>query len=108
MTIENKYLDVLENLGWVASDVNEDNSFALKKYSPAGEDYCFAAYTDTIVEDVGNEAEYFDIDEHVMIWADRRGYNGVPDTIRELLDDAEAIKAMLNELADALENVQGN
>lgn len=106
MTIEKKYLEVLNNLNWNIFSVCADGSFGLRKYSPAGEYYCFAAYADTIVEDVGNEAEHFDVDEHVMTWADKRGHNGVPDTIRELLEDAEAIKTMLNELADALENAQ--
>lgn len=106
MTIENKYLEVIHNLGWNIIDVMPDNSFDLQKHSPAGEDYHLTVYADSVVDDVNNEAGYFDVDEHVMDWAGMRGQNGVPDTIRELLEDAEAIKVMLNELADALKAIQ--
>lgn len=106
MTIENKYLEVLDNLGWAVSDVSSDNRLDIKKRSPAGEDYCFTVYADYLVEDVNDKADFFDVDKHVLLWVNKRGICGVPGTIRELLDDAEAIKAMLNELADALEAVQ--
>lgn len=45
------------------------------------------------------------------MWIEARGrVRGVPNSIRVLIDDAEAIKKMLNELADALErkNIENN
>lgn len=36
------------------------------------------------------------------LWIEGRGKNGVPATARELVEDAEAIRDMLNELAVAL------
>lgn len=55
-------------------------------------------------ESVREYANDFDADEHAAMWIEARGkVNGVPDSIRELIKDAEAIKEMLNELADALE-----
>lgn len=45
--------------------------------------------------DFGNE---YTFSEHAEMYIDSRGQNGVPGTIRELLDDADAIKAMIGEL----------
>lgn len=40
------------------------------------------------------------------MWIEARGeVNGVPESIRELIEDAEAIQEMLDGLADALEAV---
>ena len=51
---------------------------------------------------------YFDVDEHVEMWieARRNGVRGVPSSIRELVEDAEDIDKMLEELADALAEVE--
>lgn len=38
----------------------------------------------------------FDVDEHVELWIENRGKNGVPSTARELIEDAEAICDMEN------------
>lgn len=53
-------------------------------------------------------AEDFDEDEHVELWVGGRGKRGVPETVRELVEDAKAIQKMLYELAEALESVQTN
>ena len=57
-----------------------------------------------MAEKVEEYAQDFDVDEHVERWIDarKRGVSGVPSTIRELLEDAEAIQKMLNDLAEAL------
>ena len=82
-------------------------------YSPAGENIVvelqypleeFPALTVLdISKDVYREWENFDKDEHVMLWADSRGTNGVPETIRELMDDAEEIENMLRDLNSRME-----
>ena len=45
----------------------------------------------------------FDVDEHVKLYIDCLCQNGVPSTIRELLEDAESIKEMLEELLNSVE-----
>lgn len=94
-----------EALGWTVCD-HRDSEYGgyveLYKYSPAGEDFSFTAYGDTIeklVRDVQEYAADFDVDEHVDLWADNRGIGGCPGTFRELVRDAEAIQEMLDELA---------
>ena len=40
------------------------------------------------------------------MWVESRGEKGVPDSIRTLIDDADAIKEMVSELADALRKAE--
>lgn len=40
------------------------------------------------------------------MWVESRGKRGVPDSIRTLIDDADAIKEMAFELADALRKAE--
>ena len=48
-------------------------------------------------------ASDFDVDDHIEMWIEARhnGVQGVPNT-RTLVEDAEAIQDMLDELAEAL------
>lgn len=104
--IEQKYIDVIESLGWNVLDDPNDTGVELQQKSPAGEDFVF--YTDTadFPKGVIEYARCFDPDEHVELFVKHRGEDGCPGTIRELVDDAEAIKKMLQELADALNDVK--
>lgn len=81
-------------------------------WSPAGEDiplerqfdkeeYPELRYSD-IFEWIDEEWREYDVDEHVELWIGGRGRNGVPGTVRELLDDAEAIGEMLHDLRERL------
>lgn len=80
-----------------------------ERWSPAGEDIplerCFdkVRFPELGIHDIAKwlqeEYEVFDVDEHVELWIGSRGKNGVPATVRELLEDAEAIERMLEELA---------
>lgn len=47
------------------------------------------------VYDLSND---FDVDNYVELWVDSRGQNGVPATVRELLEDGEDIKETLIDL----------
>ena len=97
-----KYLRVCEDLEWSIHD-DGDGSVTVAQASPAGEDFSFSASTENFVEDVVSYARDFDVDEHVELWIGSRGQCGVPGTVRELVEDAEAIQQMLNDLAEALE-----
>lgn len=74
-----------------------------KSTPPAGEDFIFGVQKGNFVKNVREYADGFDVDEHVELWIEGRGKNGVPATSRELVEDAEAIRDMLNELATSLE-----
>ena len=75
------------------------------KYSPAGEDFYFEvwySHVSEIPEKVMEYYEEFDPEEHVMLWAEHAGRNGVP-RLRELMEDADAIEEMIRELALAFD-----
>ena len=87
----------------------EGDCIEFEKYSPAGEDFIFTIVgndEDEVVEKVREYAYDFDPDEHTEMWVESRGKHGVPDSIRTLVDDADAIKEMLFELADELRKAE--
>ena len=110
-----KLIDLMEDLGWTIRDLKDyeylvsegKTQLEFNQFSPAGEDFNFYIEFNNNIQDFLNELrEYvndFDIDEHVKIWIDVLGQNGVPSTIRELLEDAESIKEMLEELLNSVE-----
>ena len=97
-TLDDIYKNVCEEHEWNVS-VDEDGYVDLRQYSPAGEDFGFTVEAEDFVENVRDYVIGFDIDEHVMLLmeAKKNGFAGVP-SLRDLLDDAEAIDNMLNNL----------
>ena len=92
----------IETLGW---DVycDGDGSVELYQFSPAGEDFGFTVSESNLIEDVKDYAESFDSEEHAAMWYDakQRGIRCVP-SLHELVEDADAIQEMLNDLANNL------
>ena len=78
-------------------------------YSDAGEDFCRTLWYDGtdsgFIESFRQLADDFNADEHAEIWIHQRGRNGVPATIRELVDDADNIKNKLLSVAEQLDNI---
>lgn len=101
--LDQKYIDVLEKNDWSVSSYTGDGRVELEKYSPAGEDFFVCLDVENFPKAVREYAADFDIDDHIEMWieARRNGVSGIPST-RELVKDAEAIDAMLKELAEAL------
>lgn len=96
-----KMKKIIESLGWGVTDYGEN--IELQQYSPAGEDFFFTASKDDFVQDVIDYAEGFDADEHAKMWIENMyEVSGVPQTVRTLIDDADAIKKMLMDLAQEL------
>ena len=94
---------VCEELGWSVHE--EDDEYYLSKYSPAGEDFGFSISKDNPYEEVQEYSDNFDPDEHCIMWIkEMNTVSGVPQSVRELIRDAEAIAGMLNELATYLNN----
>ena len=89
----------IETLGWnVYRD--GDGYVELSQYSPAGEDFSFTGSENNLIEDVKDYAESFDSEAHAAMWYDagQRGVHGVP-SLHELVEDADAIQEMLEDLA---------
>lgn len=107
--IRNKELEELLDMAedWSYRIYSEEDGRAyveLETSSPAGED--FIMYIDfnqsepvtSFLDDLKEYYEAFDAEEHAEMYIESRGQNGVPGTIRELLDDADAIKEMIGDL----------
>lgn len=100
----NKVIDKADTLGWYCRI--SDDELMFEKWSPAGEDFVFYVSTENPTRGVRKYAFDYDADEHAEMWVGSRGERGVPYSIRTLIDDADAIQEMLDELADALEEVE--
>lgn len=97
-----KQLEVCEELGWLVRDI--DKGYELSKYSPCGEDYSIFLPKEKSEEGAREHSDSYNIEEHVVMWsmARKNGVQGIPPFL-DLVEDAKGIKAMLEELADALE-----
>lgn len=111
MNLWDKIKDILEDeeindCGAIEQDGEYFNE--LEFYSPCGEDVIETVWHDNtpegFVRGFRKCADEFDVDEHVELWVDSRGQNGVPATVRELLEDAESIKETLMSVASRLES----
>lgn len=109
-------LDKAEELDWSYSTWIQHDGRTLAEmetHSPAGEHFIMTIefnkenQAETFIKDLRDYSESFDVDEHVEMWIESRGKNGVPETARELVEDAEAIDAMIKELLEALEAAGG-
>lgn len=112
LTYEQRQI-IIDN-GWTIQNVNcpDDGitvSVDIEAWSPAGEDLCETIIIcpgQTLAEAARSWADSFSVDDHVMLWADKRGTNGVPSSIAELVDDAEAIQKMMYALVEDLEKAE--
>lgn len=106
MEVESKYEDILESLDWRVCDYTNDGRVEIENHSPAGEDLIVCVEVENFPESVYEYARDFDADEHAEMWVRHRGEDGCPSSVRELIDDADAIKEMLEELANRLIEVK--
>lgn len=88
---------------------NDGYDVELETYSPEGEDVIIPLIYDGTEEDFIRQfksyAEDFDAEEHAEMWIESRGKNGVPESIRDLIDDAEWQKEMFLEVAKELNSL---
>ncbi len=81
----------------------------METYSPEGENVIVSLTYDGTEESFIHEfvdyANDFDAEEHAEMWIESRGKNGVPDSIKNLLEDAKWIKDTLMEMAEKLNNL---
>ena len=90
---------ITEELGWTFE--LEQQAIFFQKHSPLGEDFNFTIEVEdpNDLEEIGRKireyAEDFDPDDHIKVYLGMLGKNGVPDSVRDLLQDADDIKEML-------------
>lgn len=116
----NKVLAKASTLGWTyivdkmpSGIVNgwrqkERNYVKLRKQSPAGEDFSMIIdFTeknpvDTFLVNLKKYLDSFDVDEHTAQWVSQRGKGSCPNSILDLLTDAEQIRDSIFKLWSAL------
>ena len=104
MALTRKQRKIIEQLGWNISIEAYANGkmYYLSQYSPLGEDFGFSIDYDNPIKQIHRYYCNFDAEEHVEGWLEYRGTRGVPNSIKALVEDAEAIEQMLYELVKAL------
>lgn len=106
-----KLKEIIEENGWyIEGDLgNGSGDIDLSQYSPKGENFSFTIQNSSNVDDIIKEIyEYedeYDPNEHMAMFVDSAGRNGTPDLI-ELAQDAVDIGKMIENLADAIRDVQ--
>ena len=111
-----RMLNKAEELDWsytVYEEPSQNNRHyaELGKYSPAGEDFSMIIDFDvedqaeSFLKDLQDYSNNYDADDHAEMWLPERGKGGCPSSLKELLDDAEAIGEMVKELYIKLDGV---
>ncbi len=114
-------IDTMIGLGWnYIGDIdyaNDEGGCEFENWSPAGEDLIIDAcygkkdLSDdekgkNLIEDIVSYCENFDTDEHVEMWLSARdSVRGVPQSARALVDDADDINEMYQEIVKALKKI---
>lgn len=108
--LSERTIEILENNDMHAYDRSEQHGEFVREiefYSPEGEDVIETIFYDGTDEGFIREfkanAINFDADEHAEMWIEGRGKRGVPESVRDLITDAEWIKDTLLSVADELE-----
>ena len=108
--LSERTIEILENNDMKIYDrYEQDGEFTreIEFYSPEGEDVCECIFYDGtdegFIRKFKTHAVNFDADEHAEMWIEGRGKRGVPESVRDLITDAEWIKDTLLSVADELE-----
>ena len=95
----------LENMG-IRYEIEDQSAFVEFWTDTAGQDipteFDFDGTAEDFVKKFTEAAENYDVDSEVELYAGMRGQRGVPETIREIIDDCEEAKATLLSIAEAL------
>ena len=91
----------------------QKSEFEFGKCSPAGRDFSFSATMkcaniNSLIEDINNYYECFDVDSETYLWLDHNGHGkrGAPYRMRAVLEDIEATEKMIEELLDAVKGME--
>lgn len=87
--------------------------FEFGKFTPAGRDFSFSAEMkcaniNSLINNIEEYYEGFDVDYEAYIWLDQSGHgrNGAPYRMRAVLEDMEATEKMIEELLDAIKEME--
>ena len=104
MTIE-RIRDILEGEDCKV-DISESSACIEFWTDTAGQDiateFDYDGTAEDFIEKFEKRAEGYDVDEEVELFVNMRGQNGVPNTVREILDDCQEAKDTLMNLASLI------
>lgn len=111
MLLNKKIQDILEknefNFDREISEQDNGKYIEINQSTPEGEDWWETLWFDGTYEGFTNAVEKrvlnFDIDEEVEIWIQSRGKGGCPNSIMDLIHDAEWKQKALKKLLDDLQ-----
>ena len=111
MVLDKKIQDILEknefNFDEEISEQDNGKYIEINQSTPEGEDWWETIWFDGTYEGFVNAVEKrvlnFDVDEEVEIWITNRGKGGCPDSIIDLVHDAEWKQKTLENLLDDLQ-----
>lgn len=113
MKLNDKIIGIVENNGFVINEVEkqgDDFYVEINQSTPCGEDWWETIWFDGtnrgFINGVRDRYNNFDVDEEAEIWIESRGKNGVPNSIKDLVEDAEWKERTLGELFDQLDELE--
>lgn len=95
-TLLKKQIEAIKELSWYVEQKGED--VIIEGYSPLGENLYEELDGNNLVRACKKLYENYDADNHVELWIEHRGKNGVPSSIIDLCEDAKAIENMYYKL----------
>lgn len=113
MTLSKKIIEILEDndINIICTEKQDKRYYTeMEFYSDAGEDFVFSIWHNrtkrSFIDAFREYAIDFDPDEHAEMWVNARNtVNGVPQSIRTLINDADSIDSFLNEVSEQLYKV---
>lgn len=113
MTLSKKIIEILEDndINIICTEKQDKEYYTeMEFYSDAGEDFVFSIWHNrtkrSFIDAFREYAIDFDPDEHAEMWVEaRHSVAGVPQRIRDLIDDADSIDEFLTKVSDELSEV---
>lgn len=108
MELSREIIDVLKNYDFSILDIGSNGEYyaELECFTPLGEDWLLTIWFDGtdsgFIESISESYDNFDVDEEASFLIENRGKNGVPSSVKALLEDAEWKKKTLEDLANDL------
>lgn len=97
--------EVIEKEGWSVNTDEDGKIVSIETSSPLGEDLNIECNGDEDIADaINHEYDNFDVDEHVEPYIEMRDQRGVPNSIEDLVNDANDIEDMLESLFKSVNN----
>lgn len=113
MKLNDKIIGIVESNNFYISEITKQHDsyyVDINQYTPCGEDWWetiqFDGTDKGFIKAVKDRYNNFDVDEETEIWIESRGKNGVPSSIRDLVEDAEWKERTLGELYDQLNELE--